>query len=55
MARADGDSGSLSLEDAAKLRAAGIPVALQSGYEGYVPKTRVVLYEAAMAAARGSR
>jgi imidazolonepropionase-like amidohydrolase len=29
----------------------GIRVALQSGYEGYVPKTRVVLFEAAMAAA----
>ena len=33
--------------------AAGVPVALQSGYEGYVPKTRVVLYEAAIAAANG--
>ena len=31
----------------------GIPVAIQSGYEGYVPKTRVVLYEAAIAAANG--
>jgi hypothetical protein len=29
------------------------PVALQSGFEGYVPKTRVVLFEAAMAAAYG--
>ena len=28
-------------------------VALQSGYEGYVPKTRVVLFEAALAAANG--
>ncbi len=53
MARAGGDTESLSMEDAAKLKAAGIPVALQSGYEGYVPKTRVVLYEAAMAAANG--
>ena len=34
-------------------RAAGIPVALQSGYETYVPKTRVVLFEAALAAANG--
>jgi imidazolonepropionase-like amidohydrolase len=32
---------------------AGIPFALQSGYEGYVPKTRVVLYEAGVAAAYG--
>jgi len=53
MARAGGDTESLSLEDAAKLKAAGIPVALQSGYESYVPKTRVVLFEAAMAAANG--
>lgn len=53
MARPGGDSESLSMETAAKLKAAGIPVALQSGYEGYVPKTRVVLFEAAMAAANG--
>jgi imidazolonepropionase-like amidohydrolase len=53
MARAGGDTESLSMEDAAKLKAAGIPVALQSGYESYVPKTRVVLFEAAMAAANG--
>jgi imidazolonepropionase-like amidohydrolase len=42
-----------SLETAARLRDAGIPIALQSGYETYVPKTRVVLFEAAMAAANG--
>jgi imidazolonepropionase-like amidohydrolase len=53
MARPGGDRENLSMENAAKLRAAGIPVALQSGYEGYVPKTRVVLFEAAMAAANG--
>jgi imidazolonepropionase-like amidohydrolase len=53
MARANGDTESLSLEDAAKLKAAGILTALQSGYESYVPKTRVVLFEAAMAAANG--
>lgn len=53
MARAGGDTESLSLEDAAKLKAAGIPVAIESGYESYVPKTRVVLFEAAMAAANG--
>jgi imidazolonepropionase-like amidohydrolase len=35
------------------LRDAGIPFAIQSGYEGYVPKTRVVLFEAAVAAANG--
>jgi imidazolonepropionase-like amidohydrolase len=53
MARPGGDRQNLSLENASKLRGAGIPVALQSGYEGYVPKTRVVLFEAAMAAANG--
>ncbi len=53
MGRAGGDTESLSMEDAAKLKAAGIPVALQTGYESYVPKTRVVLFEAAMAAANG--
>jgi imidazolonepropionase-like amidohydrolase len=53
MARPGGDRESLSIETAAKLRAAGIPIALQSGYEGYVPKTRVVLFEAAMAAGNG--
>lgn len=53
MARAGGDMQNLSLETASKLRAAGIRVALQSGYESYVPKTRVVLFEAAIAAANG--
>ncbi|MBP9936968.1 MAG: amidohydrolase family protein, partial [Pyrinomonadaceae bacterium] len=53
MARAGGDTEGMSMETAAKLKAAGIPVALQSGYEGYVPKTRVVLYEAGMAAQNG--
>lgn len=53
MIRNTGDAQSASLETAAKLINAGIPVALQSGYEGYVPKTRVVLFEAAVAAANG--
>ena len=53
MARAGGDTDSLSIETASKLKAAGIPVALQSGYEGYVPKTRIILFEAGMAAANG--
>ena len=51
MARAGGETENLSMVNAAAIRAHGIPVALQSGYEGYVPKTRVVLFEAAMAAA----
>ena len=53
MYRAVGDAENLSFETAAALRKAGIPVALQSGYEGYVPKTRVVLFEAGTAAANG--
>jgi imidazolonepropionase-like amidohydrolase len=53
MARAFGEADNLSMATAAKLQQAGIPVALQSGYEPYVPKTRVVLFEAAVAAAHG--
>ncbi len=53
MFRAAGETEGLSFEDAAKLKAAGVLVALQSGYEGYVPKTRVILFEAAVAAANG--
>ena len=53
MQRSSDDAENLSMETAATLRKAGIPVALQSGYESYVPKTRVVLFEAAMAAANG--
>ncbi len=48
-----GDTENLSFETAATLRKAGIPIALQSGYESYVPKTRVVLFEAGLAAAHG--
>ena len=53
MKRSSEDAANLSMETAAKLKAAGIPFALQSGYENYVPKTRVVLFEAAVAAANG--
>lgn len=53
MARSFGDAENLSVETAAQLQAAGIPFAIQSGYEAYVPKTRVVLFEAAVAAANG--
>jgi imidazolonepropionase-like amidohydrolase len=53
MARASEDTENLAMDTAARLAAAGIPFALQSGYESYVPKTRVVLFEAAVAAARG--
>lgn len=47
MYRAGGETENLSMATASKLKAAGIPFAIQSGYETYVPKTRVVLFEAA--------
>jgi imidazolonepropionase-like amidohydrolase len=53
MIRPGGEAKNSSMETAAKLAEAGIPVAFQSGYEGYVPKTRVARYEAAIAAANG--
>jgi imidazolonepropionase-like amidohydrolase len=53
MLRAIGETENLTFENASHLRQAGIPIALQSGFEGYVPKTRVVLFEAAIAAANG--
>jgi imidazolonepropionase-like amidohydrolase len=53
MTRAFRETENLSYETAAKLVHAGIPVALQSGYESYVPKVRVLLFEAAIAAANG--
>jgi imidazolonepropionase-like amidohydrolase len=53
MVRNYGDTIDATYETAARLKAAGIPFAFQSGYESYVPKTRVVLYEAAIAVANG--
>lgn len=53
MIRPGGDAKNASMETAAKLYEAGIPIAFQSGYEGYVPKTRVVHFEAGVAAANG--
>jgi imidazolonepropionase-like amidohydrolase len=53
MFRAGEETENLSFETPAALKKAGIPVALQSGFESYVPKTRVVLFEAAEAAANG--
>ncbi|MBS1936058.1 MAG: amidohydrolase family protein, partial [Bacteroidetes bacterium] len=51
MARPFGDNENMTLENAAILTKAGIPVSIESGFEGYVPKTRVILYEAGIAAA----
>jgi len=53
MQRSFEDMENLSVETAGQLHAAGVPIALQSSYESYVPKTRVVLFEAAVAAAHG--
>tara|TARA_R110002096_G_scaffold237751_1_gene428587 strand:- start:33611 stop:34804 length:1194 start_codon:yes stop_codon:yes gene_type:complete len=53
MVRTNGDSKNASMETPAKLYAAGIPFAFQSGYEAYVPKTRVVLFEAGVAVGNG--
>jgi imidazolonepropionase-like amidohydrolase len=53
MARSTGERENLTFENAAILADAGVPLALQSGFEAYVPKTRVVLFEAAVAASHG--
>jgi imidazolonepropionase-like amidohydrolase len=53
MVRPGGEVENAAFDTAAKLRDAGIRFAFQSGYESYVPKTRVVLFEAAIAAANG--
>jgi imidazolonepropionase-like amidohydrolase len=48
MIRAWGERENASYTTARKLLDAGIPVTIQSGYESYVPKTRVILFEAAI-------
>lgn len=53
MMRQNGEGENASFATAAKLKAAGVPFALQSGFEAYVPKTRVVLLEAGVAAGYG--
>jgi imidazolonepropionase-like amidohydrolase len=53
MARQFGELENASFTTARVLHEAGIAFALQSGFESYVPKTRVVLWEAAIAAAHG--
>ena len=53
MARNGGDMVNMTRESAAILTKAGIPVSIETGFEGYVPKTRVLLYEAAMAVREG--
>ncbi len=53
MARNEGELENAAFTTASVLAEAGIPFALQSGYEAYVPKSRVVLWEAGFAAGNG--
>lgn len=53
MARPSGTADNAAFTTAGALHDAEVPVAIQSGWEPYVPKTRIVLYEAAIAAANG--
>lgn len=53
MERQSGNSKSVAFDNAAILDSKEILFAIQSGFEGYVPKTRVVLFEAAVALAYG--
>lgn len=53
MVRQYGEFENASFTTGSVLKAAGIPFAYQSGFEGYVPKTRVVLFEAGVAGANG--
>jgi imidazolonepropionase-like amidohydrolase len=53
MVRTFGPTANATFELASILDKKGIPFAFQSGFESYVPKTRVVLFEAGMAAAHG--
>ena len=53
MARNGGDMVNMTRESAAILTAAGIPVSIETGYEAYVPKTHVLLFEAALAVTYG--
>jgi imidazolonepropionase-like amidohydrolase len=53
MTRTGGETENAAFTTAQTLMEAGVRVAIQSGYEAYVPKTHVVLYEAAVAAGQG--
>ncbi|MBO6523026.1 MAG: amidohydrolase family protein [Balneolaceae bacterium] len=53
MMRASGQAKNATMNMAATLYEADISFAFQSGFEGYVPKTRVILFEAAIAVAHG--
>ena len=53
MMRAGGETKNSSIESGRLLQEAGITFAYQTGFEGYVPKTRVLLFEASVAIANG--
>jgi imidazolonepropionase-like amidohydrolase len=53
MMRAVREAANAAQDTSIRLAEAGIPFAIQSGYEGYVPKTRIVLYEAQVAVHHG--
>jgi imidazolonepropionase-like amidohydrolase len=53
MSRAGGETINMTMENAAILYRSGIPVSIESGFEAYVPKSRVVLFEAAIAMVHG--
>lgn len=53
MLRAGGETKNASFASAAALQAAGVRYAIQTGHEGYVPKSRVLLFEATIAVANG--
>lgn len=53
MARAYGERENMSFTTPARLLEKNIPFAFQSGFEAYVPKTRVVLFEAAVTLQHG--
>jgi len=53
MSRTRGDLENGTMELAKLLAAADVPFAMQSGFEAYVPKTRVVLWEAGISVVHG--
>ncbi len=53
MVRTSGGRKNLSFTTAARLHERGVLFAIEGGFESYVPKVRVVLFEAALAAAHG--
>jgi imidazolonepropionase-like amidohydrolase len=47
------ETANATYENAALLAQAGIPISIMTGYVAYVPKSRILLFEAAVAAANG--